>query len=191
MTAFAGLLTAADLQHPTPAAVRPLDPAQTFARELALHQPALRQLVHRLLAWPGNAHEVDDVVQDALLAAWARRATFRGDAALRTWLTRIALRKARNHVRWRHLRQRLLRPFDPESVVASAPADDPRAARLRTELQALPHRDREVLVLRYLEEREIPAIAELLGLGRAAVDARLSRARARLRTRLELDGGAS
>jgi RNA polymerase sigma factor (sigma-70 family) len=45
----------------------------------------------------------------------------------------------------------------------------------------LAHQDREVLVLRYLENRDIPKIAELLGCRRAAVDARLSRARKRLR----------
>jgi len=46
-----------------------------------------------------------------------------------------------------------------------------------------------VLVLRYLEQREIEQVAELLRCSRGAVDARLSRARARLRKALHLPEG--
>jgi DNA-directed RNA polymerase specialized sigma24 family protein len=68
-----------------------------------------------------------------------------------------------------------------------ATADDgwPRTQRA---MRRLAHADREVLVLRYLEQRDIPAIADLLACSRAAVDARLSRARARLRAELGLEG---
>ena len=62
----------------------------------------------------------------------------------------------------------------PEPTEASA------RGGVRAGLARLRHADREVLVLRYLEELGVDEIAERLRLKRPAVDARLSRARRRL-----------
>ncbi len=157
---------------------------------LTAEAPQLRRLVHRLLGWPARASEVDDVVQETLLAAWRHRESFRGDAAWTTWLHRIALRKAQNHTRAAAVRRRLFgwfqaEPAEPEA--AASPAPDERIDAMQVALQQLAHGDRAVLVLRYLEQREIPQIAALLGCSRAAVDARLMRARDRLRRELGLE----
>ncbi|MBK8096933.1 MAG: sigma-70 family RNA polymerase sigma factor [Planctomycetes bacterium] len=166
-------------------------PATTAIGDLLLaEQPRLRRLVHRLLGWPTQAAEIDDVVQDVLLQAWRHRAAFRGDAALATWLAAIGIRAARSHVRRRQWRQRLLGwlPGQPEPLATPVPCrleHDERRQATHAAMQQLAHGDREILVLRYLENREPAAIAELLGIGRAAVDQRLSRARARLRVILD------
>lgn len=162
---------------------------------LAAETPRLRRLVHRLLGWPKRGSEVDDVVQEVLLAAWRHRATFRGEAAWTTWLHRIAVRKAQHHQRAAAVRRRLFGWWtreQPEPIAeapanaAGAPVADERIDATQHALQQLAQRDREVLVLRYLEQREIPQLAALLGCSRAAVDARLSRARLRLRAALGL-----
>src|SRR5262249_50747094 len=150
--------------------------------------PRLRRLVHRLLGWRARAGELDDVVQDVLLKAWRHQSSFRGEAALSTWLTRIAIHQVHDHVKKANLRRALfgwLLP-EPPATSADALADDgwPRTQRA---MQRLAHADREVLVLRYLEQRDIPEIADLLRCSRAAVDARLSRARTRLRAELGLE----
>lgn len=166
-------------------------PAAIATEELLLaEQPRLRRLVHRLLGWPTQATEIDDVVQEVLLQAWRHRAAFRGDAALTTWLTAIGIRAARSHVRRRRLRQSLLGwlPGHPEPVAAPVPCrleHHERNQATHAAMQQLAHADREVLVLRYLENRQPAAIGALLGIGRAAVDQRLSRARSRLRDILE------
>lgn len=165
-------------------------PAAGAAAALAAEAPRLRRLVHRLLGWPRAQGDVDDVVQETLLAAWRHRGTFRGDAQWATWLCRIALRKAQNHVRAAAVRHRLFgwwRSEASEPAAAAETAPDERLDATRQALQQLAHRDREVLVLRYLEQREIEQIAALLGCSRAAVDARLSRARTRLRRALGLE----
>lgn len=176
------------LPAPLLAALGPLDGAPSVdavrAAALCAEAPRLRRLVHRLLGWRAAAGELDDVVQDVLLAGWRHRASFRGDAALGTWLVRIALHTVQNHVRRTARRRRLFAWFaagPAEPLAPTEPAGDERVQRLHTALANLPHADREVLVLRYLEQRDTAEVAALLDLSRAAIDARLSRARARLR----------
>ncbi len=164
--------------------------AAATAAELVAEAPRLRRLVHRLLGWQARAGELDDVVQDVLLAAWRQRATFRGDAALATWLVRIALRTTHNHVRHTARRRRrfagwfTLGDAEPTALPDPAAERDDTLAPLRTALAQLGHGDREVLVLRYLEQRDAAEVAALLDVTRNALDARLSRARARLRALL-------
>ena len=159
---------------------------------LCAEAPRLRRLVHRLLGWPATT-DVDDVVQEVLLAAWRHRQTFRGDASLSTWLTRIAIRKAQNHVRAATVRRRLFGwwlPGAPHEPVAPMVGEDVQGAQLDRTQRAmfrLAQKDREVIVLRYLEQRDIAQIADALGCSRAAVDARLTRARQRLRAELGLE----
>ena len=61
---------------------------------------------------------------------------------------------------------------------------DETSAKVRSAVQALGAKDREVIVLYYLEELPAAEIAELLGLSANAVDVRLHRARARLKEKL-------
>ena len=176
-----------------PGDIAPAAAADDFGTRLCAEAPRLRRLAHRLLGWRAGADELDDVVQDALLKAWRHRDGFRGEASLGTWLVRIVLTTCHDHVRRRQLRYRLfgwLLPAEPEAPRAG-PGDvegGAEPAAMRVALQRLAHADREVLVLRYLEQRDIAAIATLLACSRNAVDARLSRARRRLRTELEREG---
>ncbi|MGE3174853.1 MAG: RNA polymerase sigma factor [Planctomycetota bacterium] len=191
-TALASWLHAAD---------RPLAPAEPRPRAiddhvLLAHQDRLRRLVHRLLAWPLAGGDVEDLVQDVLLAAWRHRGTFRGEASVGTWLCRIAIRRVQRHARWVSLR-RGLRPLLPTDEVraegpdgATATAATEEVSALRGAMTRLRHPDREILVLRYLEGRAIDEVAALLGTSRAAADQRLSRARARLRALLPFDAVA-
>jgi RNA polymerase sigma factor (sigma-70 family) len=177
------LLAAAD-DLPVDAARAPTDLAQALCGQA----PRLRRLVHRLLGWRAAADELDDVVQDVLLKAWNGRASFRGEASLATWLTSIALSTSASHARSRARWRRLFGWFDREPAQPLPTADGDTSERTAVAMQRLRHDDREVLVLRYLEQRAIPEIAELLGCTRAAVDARLSRARQRLRAALGASG---
>lgn len=178
---------ARQLQEAAPAPAMAPAAANTddgFERLVALHEPRVRRLARRLLGWRG-ASTVDDIVQDVFLAALKNLSRFRGDASVETWLMRITINRCRSHQRRQLLTLRWLRKprGEPE---ASAGADartltDETRSRVRAAVAKLPTKEREVVVLNYLEELPVSEIATLLSLSRGAVDVRLHRARRRLK----------
>lgn len=189
MTVLTAALRAEDTRLPPAVGAGSVDAAL-----LLQHEPQLRRLVHRLLGWSAQQDAVDDLVQEVFLAAWNGRDRFRGEAALSTWLTRIAIRKTQLHARWAMVRRRwfgrLLPLRDTPATVTACPLEHrEELTAMRAAMADLRHRDREILVLHYLEGRPVEALCQLLSLTRAAADARLSRARQRLRAALGTDPG--
>ena len=66
---------------------------------------------------------------------------------------------------------------------------DELRGRVQAAIEELPPRDREVLVLRYLEQLSTVEIASVLGIGEAAVKTRHRRALERLRKQLDVEAG--
>jgi len=161
-----------------------------FERRMQVAWPWVVRLVDRLLGWPERASDVEDIAQEVFLAAWRGCGGFRGEAEWSTWLHRIAVTRARNAARSRERRERWFGRLVPRAALEDTAAEEAAelggdAGAVQRALGLLRHADREVLVLRYLEDRGVDEIASELGLGRAATDARLSRARKRLRERME------
>ena len=79
------------------------------------HSSPLQATVRRLLAWQTtDGTEVEDVVQNVLLAAWKNRQSFQENASLRTWLTRIAINECRRLRRRSWLRKKWTAQFYPD-----------------------------------------------------------------------------
>jgi len=136
-------------------------------------------------------HAANDATQDALLLAFRHFAAFRGDAAFRTWLYRIALTTALGYLRkQKRSREDMLDPaLLPKQLVDASPRPDEvaaanqLAAHVRTLLASVPRDQRAVLELRLADHSE-PEIAERLGISRANVKIRAYRARHQLREAL-------
>jgi RNA polymerase sigma-70 factor, ECF subfamily len=157
-----------------------------FDQLVTVHQDRIARLVHRLLGWPGD---VDDVVQDVFVDALRNLPRFDGRSSVLTWLTRLTINRCRTHQRKQWLRSGFLRRRRDELCAAgSASAPDPSGAlstaetihQVHSAIRQLPQRDREIIVLRYLEELSIEEIGKALNLARSATDVRLTRARQRL-----------
>ena len=156
-----------------------------FEQLVTLYQPRVAQLAYRLMGWEG---EVEDVVQDVFLAAFRNAAGFRRSSTLNTWLTAITLNRCRSHHRRQQVRRKI-HGFWRQPSRSGPPSDRPimqdeLAGQVRTAVAALPLRDREVIVLHYLEHKSAVQISELIGGSRNAIEVRLHRARARLREAL-------
>ncbi|HWE92766.1 MAG TPA: sigma-70 family RNA polymerase sigma factor [Tepidisphaeraceae bacterium] len=157
-----------------------------FEQVVALYQPRVSRLAFRLLGWKGD---VEDVVQDVFVIALSKGKSFRGDASLWTWLTAVTLNLCRTRLRRAALLRRLTGGMLRLESGEEAPADstamiDETGRSVRRAVASLPPRDREVIVLYYLEERSAAEVAELLGITANTVDVRLYRARQKLKALL-------
>jgi RNA polymerase sigma factor (sigma-70 family) len=171
-------------QTQNPGIDQPMDGrADALERMVARHQDRVARLVYRLLGWRGD---VDDVVQDVFLAALKRLGTFRDESSEWTWLAAIAINRCRTLRRRQLLEFRWLKLVRPDST-ATNPSNlqrDETAERVRSAVAALPARDREVIVLYYLEDWSVEENGRSTGSSPAAIDVRLHRARQKLRKML-------
>jgi len=154
-----------------------------FSRLVEMHYEPITRLAHSMLADQGD---VPDVVQDSFVSAVQTLDRFRGDAKFRTWLTRIVINRCRTYERWRLLRNRTyrrwveLRQHEPKVINDESETHE----EVRRAARGLPPKYREVIVLRYLEGLTACEMTELLGVSKNTIEARLSRARNRLKERL-------
>lgn len=106
----------------------------------------------------------EDAVQDALLKAWDRRAQFRLEADLDTWIHRIALNAALDLVRKQ--RPDSVDPEELDTHHSGAPSPEVQVSRqafgrdLEAAMATLSHMERESFVLKHLEGWSLAEIAE-------------------------------
>lgn len=147
------------------------------------------------LARLGDDGAAEEIVQRVLIRALARLHTYRGEAALLTWLCTLCRREIAGWIE-REGRDRdvTLSAERPEmrallDAVAVTDIDDPEAALRRQELSGLvqltldhlPPRYGDVLEWKYIQELSVGEIAARLGVGYKAAESLLTRARAAFR----------
>jgi RNA polymerase sigma-70 factor (ECF subfamily) len=163
-----------------------------------LIRPYERQVYLTALSLVKNETEAEDVAQEAILRAYRKLASFRGDAKFSTWLIAITLNEARSKLRQdRRASLDSLDNHDAEEgdytpAVLTDWREIPSEALEREEIRALmreavadlPVAFREVVILRDMEELSVNETAEALGISIALVKVRLHRARLLLQKRL-------
>lgn len=135
----------------------------------------------------GNREDAADGLQDGLVAAYRRAGSFRGDAAVTTWLHRVVVNACLDRMRRRRARPTV--PLPEEDAESGSrgladPRDDLDAFELRMEIEralaALPDDQRAAIVLVDVEGWSVAEAAEALGVPEGTVKSRCSRGRARL-----------
>jgi RNA polymerase sigma-70 factor (ECF subfamily) len=151
------------------------------------HVQQVHRLVRRVVGVDAN---VDDLVQDAFIRVYRSLQKFRGEARLATWIGRIALRVAFEHL----ATTRRLRPIEavPEPAAPDGPLDDRLAARealrrLDRLLDRLDPKHRIAFTLHVLDGLPQEEVAALMGASLVATKARVWRARRELDKRARRD----
>jgi RNA polymerase sigma-70 factor (ECF subfamily) len=141
------------------------------------------RLVYRMV---GDPELAADYTQDTFIRAFDRLEGFRGEAALSTWITAIAISVVYNGQRKvRRLRTREVELEHAEPVAAPARTAEPDLkARLHAAIEALPEGYRTVFLMHDVEGYTHEEIGAALGIQDGTSKAQLSRARARLRSKL-------
>lgn len=166
-----------------------MDPAQEYEDAVYCHAARLRRLCQLLL---GDSQEAEEVVQEVFVKALESERRHGPPTDWGAWLTRIAVNTCRDRRRagwWQRFRRWsdqvervpiIDRALTPE---ASAISSETRR-RIWLAFQSLPDRQREVFVLRHLEDWSGPEIAAALGLSPGTVKRHLFRAVHRMRAEL-------
>ena len=135
----------------------------------------------------GRDPELADLLQDVFVRAFAGIGGLKDPAAVRGWLTSIAVFTARGCIRRRALRRAL--GLAPTAEVAPDPAapehDEEAAAALRATyavLGRMPADERIAFALRHVDGMELTHVAEAAGCSLATIKRRLARARQRFVT---------
>ena len=152
-----------------------------FDQLVVRHRRVVYLVARRLLR---SHEEADEAAQLAFIRAWKARQQFRGDSALRTWLTRIVLNVAKT------MRSNRVPVDGLDSAGAlEDPGDgaDERVrreqlrARVRGAVAGLPDRQREVVTLKVFSEMTYREVAEVMGLSEGSIKAHLHQAVSNLR----------
>jgi RNA polymerase sigma-70 factor (ECF subfamily) len=174
---------------------------EAFGLLIAQYSQPLYSLIARSLKDPADAA---DITQEVFIKVFRSIRHFNGEASLRTWLYRIALREASNQRRWwsRHKKQETtidspltgcVDEDGDEGLCLSATlcsldrspheqaAEGELKARVEEALRELPEAFRTVVVLREMEGFSYDEIGEVLEVPAGTVKSRLTRGRAALK----------
>jgi RNA polymerase sigma-70 factor (ECF subfamily) len=167
-----------------------------FAELMARHRNSAMKIALSILR---DRQEAEDEVQNAFWKAYEHIGNFQGDSKFSTWLTRIVVNQCL--MRLRQLRRaRILYLEEALSTKEESMTLELRDFRqspeqelgreqvakvLQDEIRRTPPLLRKVFLLRDVEQRPMPEVAEALGISVAAAKSRLLRARAELRLRLK------
>ncbi len=161
--------------------------------------PEYQQRIYRiLLGLVRDPDTAENLTQECFVRAYQKRGAFRGESSVATWLVSIAINLARDHGRNRraHFWRRLFAAPAEEREQAMASISDQRSSVEQRVIAAqqlgqvwrvvdgLSPRQREVFLLRYLEELPLEQIAEATGMQVGTVKAHLSRAVSTVRQRV-------
>ncbi|MCY7395772.1 MAG: RNA polymerase sigma factor SigM [Nocardioides sp.] len=140
----------------------------------------------------GNPDDAADGLQDAMVAAFRRAGSFRGESAVTTWLHRVVVNACLDRLRAARVRRAEALPDDPDETPvgrshrdrpvdpADAALDAERRTRVLAALAELPGEQRAALVLVDMEGYPVAEVAVMLDCAVGTVKSRCSRGRARL-----------
>jgi RNA polymerase sigma-70 factor (ECF subfamily) len=182
-----------------------IDPDTVLMKRLVSDDSALNQLMERwqaslasfIFRYTGSHEDALDLTQETFVRVYQNRLKYEARGTFSAWLFTIAANLCRNHARWRerHPTVSLHAPGDEAaegenladqlssselSPLASAEQQDLRRA-VRQQIHQLPHDLRIAVLLFEYEQLSHAEIGQTLGCSAKAVEARLYRARERLR----------
>ena len=161
---------------------------RAFTLLVEKYQRKLGRLLGRMIR---DQAEVEDVVQEAFIKAYRALPNFRGDSAFYTWLYRIGINTAKNHLVAMGRRPRLSNEVEIEDAENFEDANELRtqdtpetelmgkqiAQTVNSAMEALPEELKMAITLREIEGLSYEEIASLMNCPIGTVRSRIFRAR--------------
>ncbi|MFC0554000.1 RNA polymerase sigma factor SigM [Planotetraspora thailandica] len=166
--------------------------ADLLSRHLGGDPNAFREIVkrHRDRLWLvalrtiGDPDEAADAVQDAFVSVYSKAESFRGEAAVTTWLRRIVINACLDRMRRRHVRpvtdDELMVAAERDATAADQTGEHLVSMEVEAALKRLPADQRAALVLVDMMGYSVEDAAGVLHVPAGTVKSRCSRGRAKL-----------
>jgi RNA polymerase sigma-70 factor (ECF subfamily) len=155
------------------------------------HSPYIERVLTRIA---GFDEDIEDLLQMTFVAAIRAFPRFRGEASVKTWLTRIAVRIAQEQIRKPERRRRVAyeartdRSFDDTTTGPDGSVDVKRKLkRIYYHLNAIAPKKRTAFLLHVIEGYPIDEVAALVGASLTATKSRVFWARRELLARVNKD----
>ncbi|NIM01105.1 MAG: sigma-70 family RNA polymerase sigma factor [Acidobacteria bacterium] len=172
------------------------EPESALATEMTAHRASILRYVRNIV---GDRSAAEDLTQETLLRAHARRASLQDESRLLPWLYRIATNLCRDRFRQQKSRGKPnpaeVDPYDTveqdDAVADTGPRldqaldQDEMSTCVQSYLAELPDSYKAVIFLHDMEGMTNPEIAEMLGVSLPTVKIRIHRAREKLRVALD------
>ncbi len=173
-----------------------------FGRLVEIYEKFVYSAACRTLSAAGcGTSDAEDIAQSSFLKAWRSLSAFRGDCAFSTWLYRITLNSAKDHIR-SHIRHGTVSlSFEggddgdeiaidiPVTEGAEIPEDSLEKKELilavRAAIEQLPEEQKRVIILRDIHDLPYSDISAMLGLEIGTVKSRINRGRLALKAMLD------
>jgi RNA polymerase sigma-70 factor, ECF subfamily len=159
------------------------DAMTEFLREL---EPFVYRVCYHLT---GHQQDAEDLAQESIVKVCRNLQTYRGDCALQSWVYRIILNTQRDLIR----RQKHMQTVE---LSETASTSDELEGQVSTKLMVqemlgeLQGVDRQIFILRFLQDLSLKEVAALLEMKESTVKTRLFRLRDRLKENLSgVEGG--
>jgi len=161
---------------------------QAFGILVEKYQLKLNRLISRMVR---DQSEIEDIVQDSFIKAYRAINNFRGDSAFYTWLYRIGINTAKNHLVSLGRRPKAMDAVDIEEIENFQDAQDLRSvetpettmmnnqitATVNNAAEGLPDELKQAFKLREMDGHSYEEIAEMMGCPIGTVRSRIFRAR--------------
>jgi RNA polymerase sigma-70 factor (ECF subfamily) len=170
--------------------------SQNFEEIIAENESRIFNTIYSFI---GDYDDALDLTQETFICAYRSIGRFRQESSISTWLYRIAINLCKKNYNKRKRQDSVFTDSldDPETgrQIAYFASEDESAAEMleaneeqsmvRREISALPEKHRSVIILKYLQELSYEEMADVLGCSIGTVKSRLSRAKDKLKCRLE------
>lgn len=165
-----------------------------FEDVVSFYQNKVYQICYRMI---GNAHEAEDLAQEAFVRAYTNIHSFDEKRKFSTWIYRIATNLSIDRIRKKKPDYYLdaeLQGADGLNMYSQLSNDDPLPheevetlelqAYLQKQIESLPEKYRSVITLRYVDDLSLQEISEVLDMPIGTVKTRIHRGREALRKKL-------
>jgi RNA polymerase sigma-70 factor (ECF subfamily) len=154
-----------------------------------------KKIYNLALHYVKQSEEAKDLAQDIFVTVYKSIDTLRDENKFTTWLYQVAVNHCRN--RYKKLRRRGFFTNqsidDPDSFLQLASADEPAGQferedvikMVRAAIASMPETEKEILVLRDIQEMSYEEISDILGIPLGTVKSKLNRARTALKNKLK------